>query len=62
MQKGNRFGAVVLLGAWPDDDSIGHGVDIEHLRDLLAALLDILLVYTYGVNPEDSWLIFMAEV
>ena len=24
VQKGKRFGAVVLLGAWPDDDSIGH--------------------------------------
>ena len=37
MQKGKRFGAVVLLGAWPDDNSIGHGIDIEHLRDMLAA-------------------------
>ena len=48
--------ALISFGPKPDNDTFGSPVDHIHLLDLHRPFIQVILVDTYGVYPQNSWL------
>ena len=39
---------------------VRHLVDVDHDTNLPISLLDVLLVYTKGIDPKEPWFVFIS--
>lgn len=44
--------AVIFFSSKPNDDLLGLLVDLTHQANLLVSLIDVLLIYAYGIGPK----------
>jgi hypothetical protein len=61
-QCGECMSTVFCFWSQPDNDPISEVVDVGHSVHLLVSFRDIVLVDTYGVDPERPILVLISEV